>query len=119
MADAVADVAPLQGSGDSANMSDADDDGQDTFVWGTNLAIASVTRRIRNFYTSYYAEGEEAGGGEAKYQALLRQVCTHLHSTHLVLDREQSRCSCQVIWSKDRGKSARRGLGKPMKHCRE
>lgn len=56
-------------------MSDADDDGQDTFVWGTNLAIASITRRIRNFYTSYYAEGEEAGGGEAKYQALLRQVC--------------------------------------------
>ena len=61
--------------GGDANASDAADDGQDTFVWGTNLAIASVTRRIRNFYTTYQAQDAEDAGGEAKYQALIRQVC--------------------------------------------
>lgn len=63
----------LSSQGNEENMSDADDDGQDTFVWGTNLAIASVTRRIRDFFTSYYGDMDPAGG-EAKYQALLRQV---------------------------------------------
>lgn len=53
---------------------DLDGDGEAIYVWGTNLTIASVTERIRRFYTSFKTPQQHADD-DAKYIGLIRQVC--------------------------------------------
>jgi hypothetical protein len=48
----------------------ADPEASHTFVWGTNINIASISSRLRRFLTQF----EEPGTSEPKYMALLRQV---------------------------------------------
>lgn len=50
-----------------------EEEGEDMYVWGTNLTIASVTKRVRDFYTTFRGSGL-AQTEEAKYEALIRQA---------------------------------------------
>lgn len=51
-----------------------DGDGDLIYVWGTNLTIASVTERIRRFYTTFKAPDQRGADDDAKYIGLIRQV---------------------------------------------
>lgn len=55
-------------------MDDVDnEEGEDMYLWGTNLTIASITKRVRNFYTSFRSS-DQAQAEPAKYEALIQQV---------------------------------------------
>ena len=63
-----------QGGGDADSFAtDLEGDGEDIYVWGTNLTIASVTQRIRRFFMNFKAGGQ-AEDDDAKYIGLIRQV---------------------------------------------
>lgn len=49
------------------------EEGEDMYLWGTNLTIASITKRVREFYTGFRSSGQ-AETEPAKYEALIRQV---------------------------------------------
>lgn len=66
---------PLQDGGAGNSMqTDLDGDGDVIYVWGTNLTIASVTERIRRFYTTFKTPNQREDD-DAKYIGLIRQVC--------------------------------------------
>ena len=44
--------------------------GDDAYVWGTNVSIARVCKRARRFFTTY----TEPGADEPKYMAIIRQA---------------------------------------------
>ena len=47
-----------------------EDDNMQTLVWGTNIHVPTLCRRIRRFLRHF----EERDTGESKYVALLQQV---------------------------------------------
>ena len=47
-----------------------EDNANDAYVWGTNVAIARVCKRARRFYTTF----TEPGTDEPKYMAIIRQA---------------------------------------------
>jgi hypothetical protein len=60
--------------GENIEVDDIDEEeGEQMFVWGTNISIASVTKRVRDFYTVFRGD-RQLQTEEAKYVALIRQV---------------------------------------------
>ena len=61
-----------------------EENANDAYVWGTNVAIARVCKRARRFYTTF----TEPGADEPKYMAIIRQArcslcdCDVFHQRH-------------------------------------
>jgi hypothetical protein len=66
------------GAGNSMQ-TDLDGDGDVIYVWGTNLTIASVTERIRRFYTTFRTP-DQRDDDVPKYVGLIRQVSEYAAS---------------------------------------
>lgn len=62
----------MQDAGNSMQ-TDLDGDGDVIYVWGTNLTIASVTKGIRRFYTTFRTP-DQREDDDPKYLGLIRQV---------------------------------------------
>ena len=62
----------MQDAGNSMQ-TDLDGDGDVIYVWGTNLTIASVTKGIRRFYTTFRTPDQRADD-DPKYLGLIRRV---------------------------------------------
>lgn len=62
----------MQDAGNSLQ-TDLDGDGDVIYVWGTNLTIASVTKGIRRFYTTFKTP-DQREDDDPKYLGLIRQV---------------------------------------------
>ena len=47
------------------------EDAENLYVWGTNLTISGITKRVRAFYRGFKADDAD---GMPKYEEMLRQV---------------------------------------------
>ena len=63
--------AGSQGEHSAFQDSEMGEDGQEIFVWGTNLTISSICSRVRRFLQHFKPAADDA---EAKYITLLRDV---------------------------------------------
>ena len=59
----------LQAADSEAGLDD-EEEGDQTCVWGTNIHVPTICRRLRRFLKNF----EEPGAAQPKYIALLRQV---------------------------------------------
>lgn len=66
-------LSPVASADGGSMHTDFDGDGEAIYVWGTNLTIASVTERIRRFYTSFKTP-QQRDDDDAKYIGLIRQA---------------------------------------------
>lgn len=80
----------LQGHDDDEDMEDEDDGEGQTVVWGTNIHVPTLCRRIRRFLRNF----EEEGAHEPKYLALLRQASAIL--LQLALNSEEKYLNHQI-----------------------
>ena len=63
------------------------EEGENLYVWGTNLTINGITKRVRAFYKGFKADDAD---GMPKYEEMLREVSCR------VLDAHHSQHYCRL-----------------------